>query len=143
MEVFFPGSSMTARKFMTELRELEPRAAVEINGVSVTPHVVEHASGSPAFALRIACDGKVLAYTGDTEWTEALIEVARAADLLIAEALTFERRIRFHLDYASLRANQERIGAKRVVLTHMGPDMLAHVGDVDEELAADGLMLEV
>jgi ribonuclease BN (tRNA processing enzyme) len=143
MEVFFPGSSTTARKFATELCELEAGVTVEINGVSVTPHLVEHACGSPPFALRFECDGKVLAYTGDTEWTDALIDVARGADLLIAEALTFERRIRFHLDYASLRANRERIGAKCIVLTHMGPDMLAHVGGVDEDVAPDGLTNEV
>jgi ribonuclease BN (tRNA processing enzyme) len=50
------------------------------------------------FALRFECDGKVLAYTGDTEWTENLLAVGRDADLLIAEALFFERRVKYHLD---------------------------------------------
>jgi ribonuclease BN (tRNA processing enzyme) len=143
MEVFFPGSSTANRKFETEVIEIGARAAVSINGVEVTPFVVEHACGAPPFALRFVADGKVLAYTGDTEWTESLIEVGQDADLLIAEALVFERKIKWHLNYASLKANLDRIGAKRVILTHMGPDMLANAANVAEELAADGQIIQI
>jgi len=144
MEVLFAGSSTVSRKFALELRELEANKTVEINGVTVEPFLVEHACGSPPLALRLECEGKVVAYTGDTEWTESVIDVARDADLLIAEALTFERRIKYHLDYASLRENRARITAKRVILTHMGPDMLAHLPDVrNEELADDGLAVNI
>ena len=41
-----------------------------------------HASGAAASALRVAWQGHTIAYTGDTEWTEVLVEVARGADLL-------------------------------------------------------------
>jgi ribonuclease BN (tRNA processing enzyme) len=82
--------------------------------VSVTASLVEHAHEAPAFALRLEADGKVLASTGDTEWTDNLIAAGRDADVVIAEALVFERRVEFHLDYASLNANLTRIGARRV-----------------------------
>lgn len=143
MELFFPGSSAVGRKFSTEIIEIDAGPTVVINGVAVTAFLVEHACGSPPFALRLEADGKVLAYTGDTEWTDNLIAAGRNADVLIAEALTFERPIKFHLDYASLKANLLRIGAKRTILTHMGPDMLAHVGEVSEEVAQDGLVVTV
>jgi ribonuclease BN (tRNA processing enzyme) len=143
MELFFPGSSTVRRKFTIELREIEPGETAVINGVTMTAYLVRHACGAPPFALRFVCDGKVLAYTGDTEWTENLLVVGRDADLLIAEALFFERRVRYHLDYASLKANLERIGAKRVILTHMGPEMLSHIGDVPEETAEDGKIVEL
>jgi ribonuclease BN (tRNA processing enzyme) len=138
MEVFFPGSSTAPRRFATDTLELEAGETATINGVTVTTYAVEHACGAPPFALRFSCDGKVLAYTGDTEWTENLLAAGRDADLLIAEALFFERKIKHHLDYATLKANLDRIGARRVVLTHMGPDMLAHIGEVSEEIAEDG-----
>src|ERR1700724_3672604 len=48
--------------------------------LTVTAYLVEHACGAPPFALRFVCDGKVLAYTGDTEWTENLLAVGRGAD---------------------------------------------------------------
>jgi ribonuclease BN (tRNA processing enzyme) len=143
MELFFPGSSTIERKFATDIVEIEAGKTATINGVTVTAYVVEHACGAPAFALRFSSEGKVLAYTGDTEWTEALIAVGRDADLLIAEALFFDRKVKYHLDYATLKANIDRVGAKRVVLTHMGPDMLAHLGEVSEETAADGKTVTV
>jgi ribonuclease BN (tRNA processing enzyme) len=87
MEVFFPGSTRIARKFETTFLELSDRAAVAVGPVSVTGFEVSHASGAPPFALRVAGEGRVLTYSGDTEWTESLIEAARGADLFIAEAL--------------------------------------------------------
>ena len=72
-----------------------------------------------------------------------MLEVGRDADLLIAEALFFERRAKYHLDYANLKGNLGRIGAKRVILTHMGPEMLSHLSDVPEETAEDGMIVEI
>lgn len=143
MELFFPGSSTAPRKFDVEVLELEAQQVSEINGIAVTPQLVEHACGAPAFGLRFACEGKVLAYSGDTEWTEALIPLATGADLFIAEALFFERKIRYHLDYATLRANLGRLGAKRVILTHLGPDMLERAHEAAEEIAEDGMVVEI
>jgi ribonuclease BN (tRNA processing enzyme) len=37
-------------------------------------------------ALRINWGGKIIAYTGDSQWTKALVPLAQNADLLIAEA---------------------------------------------------------
>jgi ribonuclease BN (tRNA processing enzyme) len=143
MEVFFPGSAKTERKFATEIHEIGAGESLPINGVTVTAYRVEHACGAPPFALRLSCEGKVLAYTGDTEWTESLVDAGRDADLLIAEALFFERKVKHHLDYATLKANLGRIGAKRVILTHMGPDMLGRLAQVPEEVAEDGRVVRV
>ena len=152
MEVLFPGSSTAKRKFELELVELPAHAdteingigvtAYEVNGVTVTPFPVDHACGSPPYAYRFACEDKVLAYTGDTEWCEALIDCARQSDLFVAEALFFDKQIKWHLDYASLHANLAAIAPKRLILTHMGPDMLRHIGDVACEVAEDGLVVD-
>ncbi|MBI3677580.1 MAG: MBL fold metallo-hydrolase [Proteobacteria bacterium] len=143
MEVFFPGSSRTERKFDIEILEIEAGAAREINGIQVQPFIVEHACGAPPFALRLRCEGKVLVYSGDSEWTDTLIEAARGADVFVVEALSDTRKIKFHMDYATLKQNLSRIGAKRVVLTHMGPEMLAKIGNVPEDIAEDGKILEI
>ena len=143
MEVFFPGSSTTARKFEIDLHEITPGTALTINGIAVSAVEVRHACGAPPLALRFQCDGKTIAYSGDSEWTEALIEIGREADLFIVEALSFEKRISQHLDYASFRARAQRIAAKRIVLTHFGPEMLARLGEAVHETAEDGLVVEV
>lgn len=146
MEAHFPGSTKVERKFSIELIETSPGRPVDVGstGVRVSGFVVSHPSGTPSLALRIECDGKVLAYTGDTEWVDALLEVGRNADLLIAEAYCFERKVRFHLDYATLCERLPMIGAKRLILTHMSPDMLGRVSELrDCQAAHDGLEVEI
>jgi ribonuclease BN (tRNA processing enzyme) len=143
MEAFFPGSADAARRFETEIVEIAPGETAAFGAVTLTAFQVQHECAAPPLALRFACEGKVLAYSGDTVWTDALIEAGRGADLFIVEALSYTRPIPQHMDYPAYRANAARIGAKRTVLTHMGPDMLAHQSEADEEKAEDGLIVDV
>jgi ribonuclease BN (tRNA processing enzyme) len=143
MEVLFPGSSRVTRRFATAIVELAPGRATPIGPLTVTAFPVEHASGAPSYALRVGWAGKVVAYSGDTEWCEALVDAARGADLFVCEAYTFDRRIRYHLDHATLAQNLDRIGARRVILTHLGPEMLARRSEAAAECAEDGLVVEI
>jgi ribonuclease BN (tRNA processing enzyme) len=114
-----------------------------IGSLTVAGFPVAHASGAPAYALRVEWAGRTVVYSGDTEWCEGLVEAARGADLFVCEAYTFDRRIRYHLDHATLAGNLERIRARRVILTHLGPDMLAHRHEAAAECAEDGLTVDV
>lgn len=146
MEAQFPGSSRVDRKFDVELLELtsEVPLTVAAIGAMVIGYPTLHPSGSPAHALRIVCDGRTLSYTGDTEWVDALVPAAHQADLLIAEAYCAERKVRFHLDFATLRDRLPAIAARRIVLTHMSEDMLAYAGDLAGcEKAEDGLVIDL
>jgi ribonuclease BN (tRNA processing enzyme) len=143
MELFFPGATAIARRFETSYVELRDRVPLTIGPARVTPYLVDHASGAPPHALRVEYGGKTVTYSGDTQWTDALLEAARGVDLLVCEAYTFERRLRFHLDYATLRAHADRLDARRIILTHMGPEMLARTAEAAWECAADGLEIVV
>src|SRR5262245_17653899 len=143
MEVLFPGSARVARRFATEFVELPERIASPVGPATVTAFAVEHPSGAPSYALRVTYGGKVITYSGDTEWTDSLVEAARGADLFVCEAYAFERKIKFHLDYGSLREYLPRIACRRLILTHMGPDMLSHLGDIELEHAEDGQRVTV
>jgi len=142
MEVFFPGSSSAPRKFVIDVREIAPGNTMVVGDVTLSAVEVRHACGAPPLALRLTCDGKTIAYSGDTEWTDTLIDIGRGADLFIVEALSLEKRITQHLDYASLRVHAPRIGAKRIVLTHFGPEMLARLNEAEYEVAQDGQCVE-
>ena len=95
MEVSFPGSSKVERRFAIDTIEIDVRERTSMPGIDafVTGFPVRHPSGAPSLALRVECDRCVVAYTGDTEWTDELLDTASAVDLLIAEAYTFERPI--------------------------------------------------
>ena len=143
MEVLFPGSTAVERRFVTRFVELAERAPQALGPFSVTPFPVVHASGAPPFALRLQCEGKAIAYSGDTEWTEALVDAARATDLFIAEAYVVDKRVKFHLDVATLLANRARLDCRRLVLTHMSDDVLARLDGLGVEAAEDGRELVV
>jgi ribonuclease BN (tRNA processing enzyme) len=143
MEVLFPGSSRAPRRFETRFVELADRAILEIDQVSVTPFGVVHASGAPPFALRVAGDERIVAYSGDTEWTDSLIDAARGADLFIAEAYFFDKTVRFHLDLATLLRHRARLDCRRLIVTHMNEDMLRRRDALDVETAEDGKVVIV
>ena len=143
MEIFFPGSSQVQRKFSLDLREFAFDRPQTLGEVIVTPYRVQHPSGDPSLALRIECNGKIITYTGDTEWTETLVPAARGADLLIAEAYFFEKKVKFHLDFHTLMAHLDELRPKRLIVTHMSEDMLARLEQIPCECAEDGRIIEV
>lgn len=141
MEVFFPGSSGTQRRFEVRFQELEEGVAAPVGSLRVTPYEVQHASGAPPYALRVELGGRVVAYSGDTEWTDRLVAAASGADLLICESYSYEKRVPLHLDYSMLMEHRSQLECKRIVLTHMSSDMLSRLPEVALEAAHDGLRI--
>jgi ribonuclease BN (tRNA processing enzyme) len=93
--------------------------------------------------LRISCGEKTVTYTGDTDWTEALLAAADGADLLISECSFYDKPIKMHMNYVTLKANLPKLKAKSVVLTHMSEDMLRRVPQIPERCATDGLVIQI
>jgi ribonuclease BN (tRNA processing enzyme) len=137
MEIFYPGSSGIERKFVIEYVELTEGEKTRIGDVAVLPLRVIHGSGAPSYALRVECAGKVIAYSGDTEWTDALRKAADGADLFICESYGFEKQMKNHLNYRTLMAHRAELGCKRLIITHMGEETLNRLGEIELEVAQD------
>lgn len=138
MEVFYPGSSGAPLSFALTFLELEEGVIARIGPITVTPYGVVHPSGSPAYALRVSCRDKTLAFSGDTMWTEALVRAANGTDLFICECNYWEEGGGYHLDYETLINHRTELGCRRLVLTHMNDDMLHRIKCLDAEGAEDG-----
>ena len=142
MEALFENSSKTKQRFDLNVVALSPATTARFGEVSVTPFPVVHgSSGGPFLAYRIEAEGRIIAYTADTEWTEALVPLGRDADLLIAEAYTFDKPVKNHLSLTALEVRLADIKPKRLILTHMSEDMLGRA--VPYETASDGLVIEI
>jgi ribonuclease BN (tRNA processing enzyme) len=145
-EALYPDATKSARDFELRFIEYEAERSFAINGVSIEPFEVKHPSGAPPYALRFEVDGKVIAFTGDTGWTESLCAAAKGADVFISECFQYDVRLPIHLDYKTIDANYERFDAKQVVLTHMSEAMLAKLDKVDRAryvVAKEGMTLEL
>jgi ribonuclease BN (tRNA processing enzyme) len=142
-EALFPGSHVMVPTFPLQWIELEPGRPHEILDLVVTSQPARHTQETNPTALRVEVGGRVVAYTGDTEWTDDVAKVARGADLLIAECYFYEKPIKWHLNYPAIAAHRAAFGAKRVILTHMSKEMLAQVAKVPEDCASDGLVVAI
>ena len=144
MEALFEHSSKTTQKFDLSVVALKPEETRDFGAVSVTPYPVMHGnSGGPFLALRIRTEGRVIAYSADTEWTDTLVPLGRDADLFIAEAYTYDRPVKNHLSLATLEMHLAEIGPKRLVLTHMSDDMLGRLDTINHTAAHDGMIIEL
>ena len=104
LEIFFPRSTGSNWKFAWEVREVAPGVAADILGHSLVTAQVIHQSGAPSTALRLSDGDKVFAYSGDTEWTEALLPIARDADLFICECYAYEgSKISGHMSWEIIK----------------------------------------
>ena len=144
MEALFEHSSKTRQRFDLSVVALNPEESRNFGAVKATPYPVVHGeSGGPFLAYRIEAEGRVITYSADTEWTEALIPAAREADLFIAEAYYYERIVKNHLSLKTLEAHLAEINARRLVLTHMSDDMLGRLDSLPYVTASDGMVVEL
>ncbi|MGO9077730.1 MAG: MBL fold metallo-hydrolase [Streptosporangiaceae bacterium] len=144
METLFPGSAGVRRRFAVEVTELAADGTPSLIGpVSVRGWEVDHASGAPSLAVSVTLSDDTFAYSGDTQWTPSLVRAARGAGLLAVEAYTFDRPVRYHLDYLTLRDHLPELAAERIVLTHMSEAMLGRLADADIPAAYDGMVIDV
>jgi ribonuclease BN (tRNA processing enzyme) len=144
MEALFENSSKTKQRFDLSVVALEPGQTRSFGAIKVTPFPVVHGeSGGPFLAYRVETEGRVIAYSADTEWTETLIPAARDADLFIAEAYTYDKVVRNHLSLTTLEAHLAEIRPKRLVLTHMSDHMLGRLGTLAHTAASDGMIVEL
>jgi len=94
------------------------RDQVTFAGVRVDTAPVEHSPQSIAFRIT-GPGGRCLVYSGDTDYSESLIELARGADLLICESAFPESlKVRGHLTPAMAGDIAARSGVRRLMLTH-------------------------
>lgn len=142
-DVLYPGVNEIQRAFATEFIRLKAGETSVVGAATVIPREVPHGGGAPCHALRVEFGGKIIAYTGDAGWTEEIPRVAEGADLLICEAFFYEGDAPGHLSYQTLLEHQSELKCKRMILTHMGGEVLARLDELEIEAAYDGLAVSL
>jgi ribonuclease BN (tRNA processing enzyme) len=145
MELLYPGSTELGYPFPLAFAEMHAGVPTTMGEAVVTPLEVIHPSGAPSHGLRIELGGKVIAFSGDTEWTDTLLELSREADLFVCECQHTVPFPNHHLDYQTLRRKRPELTCKRLLLTHLGAQMIgrARAGEIEEECAEDGMKIEL
>jgi ribonuclease BN (tRNA processing enzyme) len=146
VEACFPRSTKNKWRFPWSVMEIPVGVSTDVLGLNVVSAEVIHFSGAPSTALRITDGARTFSYSGDTQWTDALLPIARDADLFIVECYDYERELTGHMNWATIKRRLADFAARRVMLTHMNPTMLAKVDEVKSAgvmVAEDGLALDL
>jgi ribonuclease BN (tRNA processing enzyme) len=126
---------------MLEFTVLEPVRETAVGPATVTAFPVLHTP--EAVALRVSLGGRTIAYSGDTAWTDTLLTASADADLFICLAYLFDPPSTAMVSYRTLMEQRPRLTCKRLVLTHLGAEMQRRLAEVTEEVAEDGMVIDL
>jgi ribonuclease BN (tRNA processing enzyme) len=134
-------SDMFERTF--HMSEYEPGIPFTVGDLAVTATRVPHYT-LETYAFRVESEGRVLAYSGDSAPSEALVRTARDADVFVCEATLLsgesDGEPRGHLSLDEAVEAYEASGAKRLIVTHRPCELPM---PEEFEYAYDGLSLDV
>ena len=158
-EVF--GGWVLEPGFPLEIRE-SPETPMEIERgdawLEIEARQVVHSPEAVGYRLTLSSSGRevLVAYTGDTEGSDAAIDLARDADLLVCEcSVADEDRVRGHLTPRGVGRVAAAAAVGRLVTTHFDPSALALGSDEIErrireaypegpgDLGVDGLCIDL
>jgi ribonuclease BN (tRNA processing enzyme) len=128
------------------IHELE-KSRISIDAMTVQSSPLDH-KYSVSVGYRVEYEEKALIYSGDTDYCEALIKLAKEGDLLIVECSAPDGfKVEGHLTPSEIGEIALRAGVKKVILTHFYPrcdqvDVVAQVKKIydGEVIRAEDLM---
>lgn len=143
-EAMYEGTSSMDFGFPIDFIEYGNSEAINLNHNWIIEAIpVIHSEPSNPYAIRLTNDDKSIVYTGDTEWTDNLLPLTQNCDLLISECFGWEAPTKYHLNYQEIITNIDRIGAKRIFLTHLGPIAFARQAEMQLSVLKPGMEIEI
>lgn len=132
-----------ALPFPLQFRELVPEEHAMIAGVDLHPIQVPHQLDDVSLAFRVTVGDKCFVYSGDTPWIDRFIELTRDVDLFLCECTAYEGSMGRHIVWKTLQPMLKRLACRRLVLTHLGRVMRAHVAELGVECATEGMKISL
>jgi ribonuclease BN (tRNA processing enzyme) len=118
---------------------MHPGDEVRVGPFAIEAFEMAHV-GVEALGFRIETGGKVFAYTGDSGPSQTVIDMARDADLFMAEASYQDASVLlpFHLSARQAAEHASAAGAKKLLLTHILPNLDPEISLAEARSAFDG-----
>jgi ribonuclease BN (tRNA processing enzyme) len=125
------------------IRHYEDDTPFEAAGLTVTALRLPHYT-LETYGFRVSGNGATLAYSGDSGPSEALVTLARDADVFLCEATlvapSADGTLRGHLSVQEAVEAHKASGARRLLLTHRPEELTIPVG---LEVVGDGDIFEL
>lgn len=115
------GDWMESPTALFEKKEISAGSSIYFEGVNILTSAVAHKPESLAY--RIEVGGFSAVYSGDTDYSEALIDFVKGCDVFVCEsAMPDAMKVPGHLTPSLAGEIAEKAGAKHLVLTHFYPE---------------------
>lgn len=142
LEMLYPGSAVL-ENLQVEFIDYFPDQTFYTHQISFNVFPVMHTPEALPHGIRIKIQGKVISYSGDTGWTDTLIDLSEDADLFICECNFFSKQVTGHLNYMQIQKNLPRLKHKKILLTHFGDEMFNNLQLVKLDYATEGQVIEL
>jgi len=144
IRVFYPEIlQFHSWRFPREFNEMQPGQTLTKEDLRIEALEMDHGTQGPSLGYRVHWLGRLVSYTGDTRWNDQLVDLAEGSDLFLCECFFYDSDLAAHVRYRDLLEHRDRLKTKRVLLWHLGPEMLMNLERVDMEIARDGMVLEI
>ena len=129
--------------FDIRYQELPPGRELEIGPARVRSFETKHSPESCPHGLVIESGSERIAYSGDTGWFDGLPREVAGASLFICECTYHAFDFEFHLNHGQLVAHRDDFDCGRMVLTHLGQEMVDKRGAAAFDTADDGMLVRL
>lgn len=144
MKLAYPHYDVDGIRHKLNFIEIAPHQPLRLGAMNLTAIRSIHTNPDVSLSLKLRLAGRTIVYSGDTGWNEELVPFAEGADLFICECTYYESsHLAFHMNYPQLAANRDRFKVKRMVLTHLGREVIAHKPELKMQLASDGMKINL
>jgi|SRR5208282_1964202 len=144
MKLAYPHFNLKTIGPWLRFTELAPEHQVRAGALKVSAIRSPHTIPDISLSVKLEIGGRTIVFSGDSGWNEELVTFAAGANLFICECTYYESsHLTFHMNYPQLAANRARFKVDRMILTHLGREVLNHQKEVTMELASDGLKIPV
>ncbi|MBI2569609.1 MAG: MBL fold metallo-hydrolase [Candidatus Schekmanbacteria bacterium] len=144
LEHLYPGfREMPNYEMPIRFTPIAPGETVQLGSFRVCSRVAIHLDSADAFSYRVEGVRSTIGFSGDTGWSDALTEVAAGTDLFLCECSLWESNFPYHLCYATLLDKLPVLATRRLLLIHMGDEVLARSNEIELEMAHDGMVIEL
>ena len=116
----FPNLSQAETAYRRVYIEADPRGEQAVAGLAFRAVPMKHAQGKlDCFGYKLALGEKTLAYSGDTEYCDAVYQLAEGADVLVLDC-TYADRGPEHMGLSEVREVRKRVSPQTtLLLTHL------------------------
>jgi ribonuclease BN (tRNA processing enzyme) len=133
------GKTLSDLRFELEFIEVHPDMDLHLGDFSIHPFEVPHNAQPFALGYRLEEGAHTMVFSGDSAWSDILLQQSQGVDLFLCECCTLEPRLKQHISLHEILQDRAKIGAKNVLLSHLGNEM-RQITDTPYTCAHDGMV---